>query len=1062
MRRRIGMAATVLWAVLSFGARERPGVVWWSAPVNPGERVLVHGGAWGTNPVVEVTFLRNGRAGAPRPAEEAEFKRARRVCPEKVTETGVVFELPAEAEAGLAACRVVAEGAASEPFVVNEPAVWWVHGDLGAEASPGGWVRFFGRCLDRGGRARAVLTDGAGKRIELRLAKRDVWSLDAPLEADVKPGRYVAHVHNGCGGRDGWRRAGEVTVRPYAEVWKDKRFDVTAFGAVANDGLDDTLALQAALAMAATNGGGTVYLPRGRFQCQATLQIPPQTLLRGESRETTQLYWPDCEEPPEALIEGSQAFGIQDLFIHSGKYRSGIVCKNDLAGRHALASSSETLSRDITIRRVTFKLIIDQYLLKNTAEYEKRAYLRGNGIVIRNARFVRIEDCDIYCSKEGSSTLFFVVSGEYVRMANCRINGSGWAVVGGDKVIFEKNDAYNCTYSISSVSRNLYWGENRQHDLFTNNREAITHDGARVAFRGTVGAACEGTRMRLDFGDGKPAFSGGPAFWVGHDVQIIGGRGAGQTRTVTSITNGVEVTIDRPWTIRPDATSRFVVAAERRRLLYVDNDTEDSSIAIQLYGGLTEGVLARNRSARSGGFRGFGMVYHSIIPLWFVQYFENEVTEGNSYRGPANQVPPMDSGIDIADHGNNLTLTRSCVIRRCSVHNNGWIGMASDNGVVENCTVRHSDTGVRAAGKHAGTLVLANNRFEQVVEPLDAPVRDRARMHPAERLLALLGGAETAAGTGAPQAWAPIRRRLDACAAAMRADDAETDALVRDAWLEALRALGPTAPGGRPWDAAVVRSLLGASVGVRPWDAEVTQAVADSRSRSFTLPVVVSTAPAAPKMTCRIEPLALSGWTLGEGGERPFDAAGRTVCALPATSPEGFKGMGALPLTCEWRGEGWRVRSRHPAALLAENRLTQWIMAAPFQGGVSNLNAAASWRVMTEANVHGQMNLGAVTGAVACAALRVTRPTAVTFHFSGPIRLFVGTVRVGTDLSRGTWGSVVLQAGDHPVVALPNPDKKGGGAFKVSCRVAENCLPGEVQVLPAAEVLRLRETLFAR
>ena len=64
----------------------------------------------------------------------------------------------------------------------------------------------------------------------------------------------------------------------------------------------------------------------------------------------------------------------------------------------------------MAIRRVRLKLIIDQYLLHNTAEYEKRSYLRGNGLVIRDARFVRVEDCDLYASKEGDAEINRIAS----------------------------------------------------------------------------------------------------------------------------------------------------------------------------------------------------------------------------------------------------------------------------------------------------------------------------------------------------------------------------------------------------------------------------------------------------------------------------------------------------------------------------------------------------------------------------------------------------------------------------------------------------------------------------
>ncbi|HQA38491.1 MAG TPA: right-handed parallel beta-helix repeat-containing protein [Kiritimatiellia bacterium] len=1046
-------------------ARERPGVVWWSAPVAPGESVLVHGGAWGTNPVVEAVALSDRFVRSPGARPDIDFTGARRIEPLTVTETGLCFEFPKTARAGLLACRVVSDGGVSASFIVNEPAVWWLHGDLGADASPGGWLRVFGRCLDRDGKARAVLQDAKGRCVELALTRRDVWSLDAALAPDLTPGVYAAYVHNGRGGRDGWRTAGQVEVRPYREVWRDEVFDVTAFGAVPNDGLDDTLALQAALAKAAERQGGIVHLPRGRFQCNATLRIPPRTLLRGESRETAQLYWPDCEEPPEALIEGTHAFGVEDLFIHAGKYRAGIVCKTESADRHELAASKEVLAHDITIRRVRFKLIIDQYLLKNTAEYEKRAYLPGNGIVVRNARFVRVEDCDIYCSKEGSSTLFFVVSGDYVRIANCRINGSGWAVVGGDKVIFEKNDAYNCTYSISPISRNLYWGGNRQHDLFTNNREAITHDGASVAFRGTVGAACDGTRMTLRFGAEKPGYRHGAPFWIGHDVQIIDGKGAGQTRRIESITNDVDLVIDRPWTIRPDETSRFVVAAERRRLLYVDNETEDASIAIQLYGGVTESVLARNRSARAGGFRGFGMVYGTIIPLWFVQAIENEVTEGNGYRGPGNEIPPQDAVIEIADHGNALTLTRSCVIRRCVAHNNARIVMASANGLVEGCTVRDADQGIVSSGKHVKSVLLRGNRFERVTRPLQPLVASEARLHPAERVAALLAGARCVLGARCPQAWDGLDARLARLAAlpACPACDAEAQAVL----LSALRAVSD-ACGGQVLDGALADALLGAAVKVRDWDAGVTRALADAASRTVDLPLEVTAARGAPSTFCRVDVDPVEGWTF-EAAEQTLKPGGTVTLAVRAQTAAGPKGFFALPVVCTFSGDGWRIRTRHALPLLTEHRLCQWVAAGPFEGAVPKGSGNRPWQVLTNATVHGEMPLGAVFGprkpgqsAVACAVLRVARPVSLTLHVRGPVRLFVDGRRVGTSMPRGEWGSVLLEPGDRVLRAEVPPETKGEWTFKVFGRFSRACAPGDFAVLPAVEAAGMGALLDGR
>ena len=53
-------------------------------------------------------------------------------------------------------------------------------------------------------------------------------------------------------------------------------FDVTAdrFGAVPDDGKEDTAAIQAAVNAAATAGGGVVYLPRGRYEVRTTADAP--------------------------------------------------------------------------------------------------------------------------------------------------------------------------------------------------------------------------------------------------------------------------------------------------------------------------------------------------------------------------------------------------------------------------------------------------------------------------------------------------------------------------------------------------------------------------------------------------------------------------------------------------------------------------------------------------------------------------------------------------------------------------------------------------------------------
>ena len=1055
---------------------EPPAAVWWSVPAEPGELVQIHGGAWGAAPAVEVTEV-SGRsliASGPRTAGTPDFGRATRVQPAKITDTGICFELPRGVEAGLLACRIVsASGEKSKPFVLNAPEVWWTQGDLGTDASPGGWLRLFGRCLDRNGKARVVLSpENGGRDIEPPLAKRDIWSIDAPLPHALPQGAYRIYVHNGAGGREGWREAGRLSVRPYSEVWKSDRFEVTSFGAVPNDGMDDTDALQAALDAAGANGGGTVYLPRGRFQCNATLRIPERTLLRGESRETTELYWPDVAEPLRNLIEGTSAFGVEDLFIQSGNYYNGIVCRNAPFIKQDASSAymeggvpklGDAEMHDITVRRVRLSLIDDQFLTtlrdgKKGIEYEQRTGRLGNALVFRNVRFVRVEDCDIFSSNRG----YFLLTGEDLRVSGCTLNGTGCAFVGGDRVIYENNEARMCTYSIMPECRNLFWSNNRQSMMTENNREGITHDRNCTAFRPLLPGHCEGTRVTLDFGKEPLNYAYGTNFWIGLDLQIVDGRGAGQTRTVKAI-DGPVVTFDRPWDIAPDKTSRFLVTFERKHLLYVDNRTEDVAIAIQLYGGATDGVLSRNRCARSGGFLGFGMTNYGSVPLWFVQFLDNTIDEGNSYRGPQNDVPPTDSVMEIRDHGRLLTLTRSCVIRRGVCENNANVGIASANGFIENCTVRNADLGLAVGSayvkqvwlsditKFADTIVLKGNRFENVFRPMNDLALQRAVMNPAERGAAMLAGARTALGEKTPGSWKRLERELGDLAARTAINDPHAETVARAILLQAIRELEKQGSPEGGFAFNVAESLLGASFDTRPWNRDFFPLFSGTEAASGKSVLPAGIAPLVSTASCSLAFAELPGWQLS--ADTTVLKPGTSVhVPTRGTSPSGAKGIFRLPTSVVYRGKDWKLTFAMNLRPLESDPLGQWAVSD-----------GREWRPLVQTNHYGKMLLDGAFGAasptsvVAVAVLRVTRPTTVLIRHRGRSddRLFIDGRRYGSDMGFWFhWGSLRLTPGEHVLKLLTQPpEKKQEWYFNAYIEVADSFLPGDVTPLSAQEAV---------
>ncbi len=72
-----------------------------------------------------------------------------------------------------------------------------------------------------------------------------------------------------------------------------REFDITAFGATANDDSDDTTAIEDALSNCGKAGGGSVVIPAGTFILSRRnnespiLEVPPNTTIRGEGAAST-------------------------------------------------------------------------------------------------------------------------------------------------------------------------------------------------------------------------------------------------------------------------------------------------------------------------------------------------------------------------------------------------------------------------------------------------------------------------------------------------------------------------------------------------------------------------------------------------------------------------------------------------------------------------------------------------------------------------------------------------------------------------------------------------------
>ncbi|MCK5803325.1 MAG: hypothetical protein KAI66_10855 [Lentisphaeria bacterium] len=717
-----------------------PIVFWTSDPVRPNETVLVAGSGFGDGAVVELVSLAAERGDVPSgalvwpPGVDVV-----KVKPLQSSNESLKFVLPAESAVGVWLLRVRTKSdAVSPPARLNAPSVYWLQGDAGRVlASPGGWVRVFGRCMRLGESdpALLLLSKGGNRKVELVLDRLSPWHVRGKLPSDLALGEWKVFVHNGFGGPAGWMHAGQITVAR-REQWPRKVFNVRDFGAQGQGGYEDVSAIQAALDAAGKNGGGVVYLPRGRYLFEGTLELPKRTVLRGENRSLVSINWPDTTEP-YTLVKGSDHFGVEDLTLYASNYRHAIE------GDIRVPTAGHCFVRRVTLRAVIYR----GHLKPEQVDERFRASLKlssGGGDTIRlGGENIEVTDCDLYGS--GRALLLFGVRGGVV--SNNRFYNGRWGwycITGADGLAFENNvltgadlmstgGGINCLGSV--YSENVYYAGNTIARCHGWDREAMTSDAGGGPYHGPVGTV-DGVMLVLP----EPVnWRGGPARWTGAAVFILGGTGMGQHRRIVHVADDRKtITLDRAWTVEPEVDSVITVTMMQCNYLFIDNHFEDAGIALQYYGTSVNHVASGNTSTRCGGFYNSGRWYHGYQPSWFCQFLDNEILDGNCYRFGANNA--TDSGPSyLGTYGlqvgeNSAPLAYCTVHRRNHLHNNALIrvlGVSEEHPgvrdiVIEHNTVENADVGIHVDAGCVGVL-QRGNVFKNVVQKQYDPEANRAR-----------------------------------------------------------------------------------------------------------------------------------------------------------------------------------------------------------------------------------------------------------------------------------------------------------------------------------------------
>ena len=682
-----------------------PQISWASDPVRPDETVLLRGCGFGSRPAVEFARLDDG---APSLAKQTAL--AWVTLP--VLQPGddaLKFVIPSDARPGVFACRVVADGARSEPVLLNRPDVWWQQGDAGPAASPGGWLRIFGKCLGSDASKVSVrLALAGGTAVALRAEIADGWSLRCPVPADLLPGRYTVRLHSGQGGAGAWCEAGDLTVTAPApwptnvysvleasgpDAARDMRRSLVKYG----QPVERTEGVLAALAKAKANGGGTVYFPAGRYHLNVPLELPPRTLLKGEGTGLVTLWWGNGKfnldgggdkglaketepEPPASLISGP-AFGIEDLSLYL-----------PLAHRTGIHGFGEVRLRRVRVR-------IDHLWALDGNK-------RPEGVVARLGRNFEVSDCDIIAKGEG------LVPGEFGVIARNRIlAGKTLCPLGGARGVIVEDNQFVSTYptayqNVAGVGQDIYYARNRHEAQNVHQADfSCTFDRGGTAYQGTL-AAVAGTQLTLAADPHFEKWANARSdLWRKAVVCVVSGRGNGQWRSVAAFA-GREWTLAEPFTVKPDAHSVVTIVPLCGRALMVGNRFEDANWVNAGFGTALDVIYADNRLARCADMLNYGMASPEYLcPNFNVQFFDNELSEGQSSIVIGGSVRP--AGAFDGQVTQNVIHRRT----RLTADNSGrfMIQGALREVIVEGCSAAHPDSSIKVE-RGPGNVLLRNCR----------------------------------------------------------------------------------------------------------------------------------------------------------------------------------------------------------------------------------------------------------------------------------------------------------------------------------------------------------------
>ena len=191
-----------------------------------------------------------------------------RIKPLFSSEDRIIAEIPGQFPLAAAVVWPVKGDLAGAPIRINAADIWW-HWPL--EPTPKTrLLHLMGRNLNLKGADSRVLLQGPDFNERIKVAEANPYKLTLQLPDGLRPGDYTIRAGNGSA--LGWSEPVALKIAASPGI-SERTVSAKDFGAVADDGEDDSKALASAVA-ALADGGGTLVLEQGTYLLSTPLILP--------------------------------------------------------------------------------------------------------------------------------------------------------------------------------------------------------------------------------------------------------------------------------------------------------------------------------------------------------------------------------------------------------------------------------------------------------------------------------------------------------------------------------------------------------------------------------------------------------------------------------------------------------------------------------------------------------------------------------------------------------------------------------------------------------------------